>query len=177
MASYYSAFAVFVAPVLVVENIFPALAVYAAPDLVGEYIVTAPAKSHAAPVLVVEYFSPGLTVHVAFAIVVVYIASFTAGHAGLAFVVEHTLPAPATAFVAEHVTLALMEFVEAVLHEIDEELCHDEIDELCYVVRMSQKRMWRRVWHSRSTLSDASKSERTWRALSAGLCCKQEFMR
>ena len=36
-----------------------------------------------------------------------------------------------------------MEFVEAALHEIDEELCDDEIEELCYVVRMSQKRIWR----------------------------------
>ena len=43
------------------------------------------------------------------------------------------------------------------------------------MVRVSQKRIWRRVWHSRSTPSDASKSERTWRALSARLCCKQEF--
>ena len=68
-----------------------------------------------------------------------------------------------------------MEFVEAALHEIDEELCRDEMDELCYVVRMSQKRIWRRVWHSHSTPSDASKSEGTWRALSTRLCCKEEF--
>ena len=37
----------------------------------------------------------------------------------------------------------------------------DELDELCFVVRINQKRIWRRV--------------RTWRALSARLCCKQEF--
>ena len=31
-------------------------------------------------------------------------------------------------------------------------------------VRVSQKRIWRRVWHSRSSRWDDSKSERTWRA-------------
>ena len=93
---------------------------------------------------------------------------------GLHLLVEHTLPAPAAAPVSECITLAPMEFVEAALHEIDEELCRDEMDELCYVVRMGQKRIWRRVWHSHSTPSDASKSEGTWRALSARLCCKEE---
>ena len=175
VASYSAAPTMFAAPAPVVENISPAPAVYATPDPVGEYISPAPAVSYAAPAPVVEYFSPAPTVHVAPASVVEYIATPTAGHAGPALAVEHTLPAPATAPVAEHITPAPMDFVEASLHESDEELCHDEIDELCYVVRMSHKRIWRRVWHSRSTPSDASKSERTWRALSARLCCEQEF--
>ena len=38
-----------------------------------------------------------------------------------------------------------MEFVEAALHETDDELCHDEIERLFNVVRMSQKRIWRRL--------------------------------
>ena len=42
-------------------------------------------------------------------------------------------------------------------------------------LRMSQKRIWKRGWHSCSSPSDASKSERTWRALSARLCYEQGF--
>ena len=142
---------------------------------VEEYIAPAPAVSYAAPAPVVEYFSPAPAVHVAPASIVEYIASPTAGHVGPAPAVEHTLPAPATAPVAEHITPAPMEFVEAALHEIDEELRHDETDELCYVVRMSQKRIWRRVWHSRSNPSDASRSERSWRRLSKRLCYEEGF--
>ena len=68
-----------------------------------------------------------------------------------------------------------MEFVEAALHEIDEELCRDDLEEICYVARMSRKRIWRCVWHGRSTPSDASKSERSWRRLSKCLCYEEEF--
>ena len=50
---------------------------------------------------------------------------------------EHTLPAPAAAPVAENITPAPMEFVKEVLHEIDEDLCRDDLEELCYVARMS----------------------------------------
>ena len=45
---------------------------------------------------------------------------------------------------------------------------------------MTRMRIWRRVWHSRSTPSDASKSERSWRRLSKRLCyeeCFDEMMR
>ena len=65
-----------------------------------------------------------------------YIASSTAGHAGPAPAVEHTLSAPAAAPVAENIiTPAPMEFVEAPLHEIGEELCREDLEELCYVAR------------------------------------------
>ena len=60
------------------------------------------------------------------------------GIAGPAPAVEHTLPAPATALVAEYITPAPMEFVEAALHEIDEEQCRDDFEELSYVARMSR---------------------------------------
>ena len=40
---------------------------------------------------------------------------------------------------------------------------------------MSRKRIWRCVWHGRSTLSDATKSERTWRRLSKFLCYEEGF--
>ena len=73
------------------------------------------------------------------------------------------------------ITPAPMEFVEAALHEIDEELCRDDLEEICYVTRMSRKRIWRCVWHGRSTPSDASKSERSWRRLSKCLCYQEEF--
>ena len=59
--------------------------------------------------------------------------------------------------------------------EIDEELCRDDLEEICYVARMSRKRIWRCVWHGRSTPSDASKSERSWRRLSKCLCYEEEF--
>ena len=94
--------------------------------------------------------------------VVEYIASSTAGPAG---------PAP----VVYYITPASMEFVEVALHEIDEEQCRDDFEELCCVARMSRKRIWRRVWHSRSTPSDASKSERSWRKLSKRLCYEEGF--
>ena len=73
------------------------------------------------------------------------------------------------------ITPAPKEFVEAALREIDEELCRDDLEEICYVARMSRKRIWRCVWHGRSTPSDASKSERSWRRLSKCLCYEEEF--
>ena len=55
--------------------------------------------------------------------------------------IEHIEPVPAEevapAPVAEYITPAPMEFVEAALHEIDEELCSDEIKEPCHVARVS----------------------------------------
>ena len=127
---------------------------YAVSAPVVEYIV--PSASSSSPVPVVEYIAPA-TSYVTPASVVDYIAPAPAVYAASGPVAEYITPAP-------------MKFVEAVLHEIDEELCIDDIEELCYVVRMSQKRIWRRVWHSCSSPSGASKSERTWRALSARLC-------
>ena len=53
--------------------------------------------------------------------------------------------------------------------------CRDDFEELCYVARTSRKRIWRRVWHSRSTPLDASKSERSWRRLSKRLCSEEGF--
>ena len=73
------------------------------------------------------------------------------------------------------ITPAPKEFVKTVLHEIDQDLCRDDLEEICYVARMSRKRIWRRVWHGRSTPSDASKSERSWRRLSKCLCYEEEF--
>ena len=134
---------------------------------------------YAAPVPVLEYIAPTPAVDPAHVPVGEYIWPEPAVRAASGPVLEYILLAPAgdvaPAPVAEYITPAPMEFVEAALHEIDEELCHDEIEELCYVVRMSQKRIWRRVWHCCSSPSDASKSERKWRALSARLCYEQGF--
>ena len=105
-----------------------------------------------------EYISPDSTVYVA-----------------LAPVVENISPDPAEYAVAEYITPAPMEFVEAALHEIDEELCRDDIQELCYVALTSRKRLWRRVWHGCSSPPGASKSERSWRRLSKRLCYEDRF--
>ena len=67
------------------------------------------------------------------------------------------------------------EFVETILHEIDEDLCRDDLEEISFAARMSRKRIWRRVWHGRSTPLDASKSERSWRRLSKCLNYEEEF--
>ena len=83
--------------------------------------------------------------------------------------------APKLPRVLDIITPAPMEFVEAALHEIDEKLCRDDLEEICYVARMSRKRIWRCVWHGRSTPSDASKSERSWRRLAKCLCYEEEF--
>ena len=40
---------------------------------------------------------------------------------------------------------------------------------------LSRKRIWRCVWHGRSTPSDASKSQRSGRRLSKCLCYEEEF--
>ena len=151
-----------VTPASVVDNIAPTLAVDDVPSLIGEYISPAPGV-YAAPVPVLEYIAPAPSVDVAPAPV-----------GGCISPVSGEYAAPASVPVVEYISPAPMEFVEAALHEIDKEPCRDEIEELCCVVRMSQKRIWRRVWQSCSAPSDASKSERTWRALSARLCYEQE---
>ena len=74
------------------------------------------------------------------------------------------------------ITPAQKEFVETVLHEIDEDLCRDDLEEICHMARMSRKRIWRRVLHCCSTLSDASKSERSRRRLPKLLCYEEEFV-
>ena len=177
------ALAVYAAPVTVAENISPDPTVYAAPDPVGEHNAPAPSgklcRNSACCVCRTSFYrgipAPS-AVHVVPASIVEKIASSTAGHAGPAPAVEHTLSAPAAAPVAENIiTPAPMEFVEAALHEMDEELCRDDLEELCYVAHMSRKRMWRCVWHGRSTPSDASKSERSWRRLPKCLCYEEEF--
>ena len=73
--------------------------------------------------------------------------------------------------VAEYITPAPKEFVEAGHYEIDEWQCCVDFKELCYV----RMRIWRRLWHSRATPSDASKSERSWRRLSKRLCHEEGF--
>ena len=166
-ASYFT-------PVLEVEYIAPATS-YVTPASVFHHVAPMPALNDV-PTPVGKYISPVPNGYATSASVG-YIAHEPAVHAASRPFAEYIEPAPggdvAPAHDAEYITRALVEFVEAALHEIDEVLCHDEIEELCYVVRMSQKRIWRRVWHSCSSPSDASKSERTWRALSARLCCEQ----
>ena len=81
---------------------------------------------------------------------------------------------PATAPVAGNIT-ATMEFVEATYHEIDEELFRDDLEELCQMTRVTRKRIWKYVWHGRSTPTHASKSARSWRWLSKCLGYEEVF--
>ena len=126
---------------------------YAAPAPVVEHIAPALAASYgvpaptafAAPAPVVEHISPDLTVYVAPSPVVEYISPDLAEYAA-----------------AEYITPAPM-------------LCRDDLEKLCYVARMSRKRIWRCVWHGRSTPSDAPKSERSWRKLPKCLCYEEVF--
>ena len=93
-----------------------------------------------------------------------YIAFEFAVHVASGFVVEYILfDDVAPALVVEYITFAPIEFVEAALVTLMRSYAMMRLGfMLC--VRMSQKRIWRRVWHSRSSRWDASKSERTWRA-------------
>ena len=63
--------------------------------------------------------------------------------------------------------------LEAVLHEL-ELGCYD-LKEISYTACLDRKRIWRRVWHSSPTPTDASKSERSWRRLSKRLCYEEGF--
>ena len=123
-----------------------------------------------------EHTSPDdPTVYVAPAPVAEYISPYSTVYVAPAPVVENISPDPAEYAVAESITPASMEFVEAALHEINEGLCRDDFAELCYVARMSRKRLWRRVWHGCSSPPGASKSERSWRRLSKCLCYEERF--
>ena len=160
--------------------------VHVAPAPVTEYDVPAPTlayQAHAAPALAVEYDAPAAR---AAPSPLVDVPVVQVVQVPQVQVVEKTIEIPQLQIIEiiveipeiqtvqctqtseslDIITPAPMEFVEAALHEIDEELCRDDLEEICHLARMSRKRIWRCVSHRRSTPSDASKSERSWRRLS-----------
>ena len=116
----------------------------------------------AAPAPVVEHISPDPTVHVAQAPVVEYTSPDLAEYA----VVEYA--------VAEYTRLLRWSLPKQLFTRLMRR-CRDDFEELSCVARMSRKRLWRRVWHGCSSLSGASKSERSWRRLSKRLCFEEGF--